>query len=309
VWGVRVGMVPAWPLFLRWTWMHDATTANDEFLSLPDFLKATPSTEGERRLLYLEASNEARDMQGEVVLAKALAASADYFEKFGNVDVQHRSMIGLANGDPNYHLHEIGRPDTVRVDGTRTFVKAEIYQGDTPVAATANNFWDSITKLRPPTRWFASVGGKVQESGRDIDPDTGESRRVIKSVLWCNIGVSRTPVNHKVKQVSVVPFGVFAKCWGAGGLDLTKALTAGYGTDSTTLTGGAALRKQSLDKRPQTYWDIRDLLAKDIMDQRTAADAAAMSDHLSKTYDIRPSEAGEHVKRFLSDLNRGTRHG
>lgn len=126
--------------------------------------------------------------------------------------------------------------------------------------------------------------------------------------MWANIGFSRTPVNPKVKEISTVPFGILAKCWGVAGLDLTKALTAGYGTDSATLAGGAALRKQALDKRPQTYWDIRDLLAKDLLDQRTDADEATMSDHLSKTYDIRPSEAGEHVKRFLSDLNKGARH-
>lgn len=289
--------------------MHDATT-QDEWLSLPDMLKATPSTEGDHRYLYCEPSNQARDYQNEVVLAKALADSAEYFEKYGNFDIQHRSMIGLANGDPNYHLHEIGRPDVVKVDGTRTFCKGIIFQGDTPVADCANAFWDSITKLRPPQKWYPSIGGKIQASERVVDPETHESHRVIKSVMWANIGFSRTPVNPKVPTISTVPFGILAKCWGAGGLDLTKALTAGYGTDSAALTGGAALRKQSLDQRPQTYWDIRDLLAKDIMDQRTAAEAGAMTDHLSKTYDIRPSEAGEHVKRFLSDLAKGTsRHG
>lgn len=273
-------------------------------------LKATPAQEGEHRYLYLEASNESRDYQGEIVLAKALADSADYFCRYGNFDIQHRSMIGLANGDRDYHLHEIGRPDTVKVDGTRTFVKGEIFQGDAQVAETANNFWDSLTKLRPAQRWYPSIGGKIRDHERVIDPDTKESHRVIKSVMWCNIGFSRTPVNPRVPTISTVPFGILAKCWGTAGLDLTKALTAGYGTDSAMLTGGAALRKQSIDPKPQTYWSIRDLLAKDLMEQRTSADAGAMSDHLSKTYDIRPSEAGEHVKRFLSDLNKGTRtHG
>ncbi len=36
-------------------------------------LKATASTEGGRRFLYLEASNEGVDQQAEVVAAKALA--------------------------------------------------------------------------------------------------------------------------------------------------------------------------------------------------------------------------------------------
>lgn len=289
--------------------MLDTAISTDEWLSLPDMLKATPSTEGGQRWLYLEASNEARDYQGEVVLAKALAASADYFERYGNFDIQHRSMIGLANGDPNYHLHEIGRPETVKVDGSRTFVKGIIFQGDTNVADCANAFWDSITKLQPPQRWYPSIGGKIESgpggSERVIDPDTGNSHRVIKSVMWANIGFSRTPVNPKVPTISTVPFGILAKCWGTAGLDLTKAMTAGYGTDSATLTGGAALRKQSIDKRPQTYWDIRELLADDLLEKRTGSDQGAMAEHLSKTYDIKPSEAGEHVKRFLTDLSKG----
>ena len=52
--------------------MLDAAAAQD-WLSIPDMLKATPAEESGKRYLYLEASNEARDYQGEVVLAKALA--------------------------------------------------------------------------------------------------------------------------------------------------------------------------------------------------------------------------------------------
>jgi hypothetical protein len=171
----------------------------DEWLSIGDMLKATPATDGDTRVLYLEASNEARDYQGEVVMAKALAESADYYEKYGNFDIQHRSMIGLATGDPDYHMHEIGRPEQVRVDAGRTFVKGIIFSGDTPVAHCANQFWDSLTKLQPAQRWYPSV------------------------------------------------------------------VEAGYGTDSALLSGGAAIRKQSLDKKPQSYWAFRDRLAGDVM--------------------------------------------
>lgn len=282
--------------------MIDAETLPSQYLSIPDMLKATPSQEGDRRYLYLEASNEARDFQGEIVLAKALAESADYFRDYGNLDIQHRSMIGLANGDRDYHLHEIGRPDQVRADGSRTFVKGEIFSGDTPVAECANAFWDSITKLKPAQRWYPSVGGKIQGADRSIDPETKELRRTITKVMWCNIGFSRTPVNPKVPTVSTVPFGVLAKCWGSDGLDLTKALEAGYGTDSATLTGGAALRKQSLDRRPQTYWDVRDRLAKDLTSRKVKPDAAAMAAHARDTYGIDHADAAEHVERFFKDI-------
>src|SRR3954462_8190868 len=82
----------------------------EQLFSFPEMLKATPATEGDERVVYLEASNEARDYQGERVMAKALAESANYYERYGNIDIQHRSLIGLASGDPDYHMHEIGRP-------------------------------------------------------------------------------------------------------------------------------------------------------------------------------------------------------
>jgi hypothetical protein len=236
----------------------------DEWLSIGDMLKATPATDGDTRVLYLEASNEARDYQGEVVMAKALAESADYYEKYGNFDIQHRSMIGLATGDPDYHMHEIGRPEQVRVDAGRTFVKGIIFSGDTPVAHCANQFWDSLTKLQPAQRWYPSVGGKIQEAKKSMGSD-GQPHRAITKVLWSNVGFSRTPVNPKVPQVSTIPFGILAKCWGPDGLDLEKAVEAGYGTDSALLSGGAAIRKQSLDKKPQSYWAFRDRLAGDVM--------------------------------------------
>lgn len=285
--------------------MLDVATLPAEYLSIPDMLKATPQQEGDRRFLYLEASNESRDYQGEVVLAKALAASADFYRKYGNFDIQHRSMIGLANGDRDYHLHEIGRPDRVEVDGSRTFVKGEIFSGETPVAETANNFWDSLTKLRPAQRWYPSIGGKIEGSERKLDPSTQQSHRVITKVMWCNIGFSRTPVNPRVPTVSTVPFGILAKCWGVGGLDLTKALEAGYGTDSASLSGGAALRKQSLDAKPQTYWDVRDRLAKAIRRKTVSPQPEALVAHLSGTYGMDHAEAAEHVARFLTDLKRG----
>lgn len=285
--------------------------ARDVFLSIPDLLKATPSEEGDHRYLYLEASNEARDYQGEVVQAKALQESAEYFQRYGNLDIQHRSIIGLANGDPEYHLHEIGRPIEVKADGTRTFVKGEIFQGETPVAKCANDFWDSLTKLRPAQRWYPSVGGKIKAVEKRLDPKTREPTRHITQVIWSNIGFSRTPVNPAVESVRTVPFGVLAKCWGADGFDLdaavgmTKALEAGYGTDSATLTGGAALRTQSLNGAPQSYEDFRERLAKALRDGTVSAHARAMLEHATEKWALPPELAGEYVERFFGDLKDG----
>jgi hypothetical protein len=264
-------------------------------------LKATPATEGDDRILYLEASNEARDYQGEVVMAKALAESADYFERYGNFDIQHRSMIGLATGDPDYHLHEIGRPQKVHVDAGQTFVKGIIFQGDGRVAEAANNFWDSLTRIRPPQRWYPSVGGKIQETMKSIDPVTREPTRRITRVQWTNIGFSRTPVNPRVPEVSTVPFGALAKCWGLEGLDLEKALEAGYGTDSATLTGGAALRRQSLDHKPQSYWDFRDRLAADILAGHAGQSQSSILMR-AREYGLDDASASAWTEQFAADV-------
>lgn len=280
-------------------------TSATEYLSIPDMLKATPSEEGGERIVYFEASNEARDQQGEVVMAKALADSAEYFLRFGNIDIDHITQIGAKQGIPDYNLFEIGRPVDVRVDGRHTFVKSQLYRGEGPMADKANQVWDSLTKISPPARWYPSVGGAVLEKAQDFDPGTKTARTVIRRVRWTNVGLSRTPVNQTVPTVSTVPFGVLAKSWGAAGLDLSKALEAGYGTDAAALTGGAALRGQSLDRKVQNYWDFRDKLAGDIRKKRVGQTAEQMVAHASDRYGLDRSEAAEWVERFLSDLHSG----
>lgn len=282
--------------------MRDSAT---EYLSFTGFLKAArPAQEGGERVVYLEASNQARDLQGEVVLAKALQESADYYLKFGNLDIDHKTQLGPKAG-PDYLLYEIGQPVEVRASGNSTWVKGRIYSGDGQVAEHANRFWDSITKLIPPKRWYPSVGGAIQERGVSADPRTGAATPVVKKVRWTNIGFSATPVNPALPTVSTVPFGALAKCWGAGGLDLSKALEAGYGTDAATLTGGAALRTESLDRHIQSYWDFRDRLAGDVLKKRVQPSAAALIAHANAHYGLDQAEASEWTERFLADLRTG----
>ncbi|MBW6397037.1 hypothetical protein KPL78_04215 [Roseomonas sp. HJA6] len=276
------------------------------FLSLRDCLKATPAEEGGERFVYLEASNEARDHQGEVVLAKALKDSADYYLRYGNLDLDHITQLGPKAGIPNYPTFEIGRPAEVRITGGRTFVKGQVYRGEGPVAAKANDFWDSLTKISPPQRWYPSVGGAVVAKDTELDPKTKGRRTVIRQVRWTNIGFSKTPVNLSVPSVSTVPIGALAKSWGPGGLDLTKALeVSGGGTDAAALTGGAALAKQSLDRRVHSYWDFRDRVAEAVWRGRVHLHPRDVVAHATHEHGIGPAEASEWCERFLADLKRG----
>lgn len=275
------------------------------YLSISQMLKATPVTEGRDRFIYLEASNEALDQQGEVVLSKALADSSAYYLKFGNLDIDHYTQIGARAGIPNYELFEIGRPVDVQVKDGTTFVKGQIYSGTGPAADKANAFWSSLVEVNPPARWYPSVGGAVIEKSVIIDPDTKSKRAVIKKVRWSNIGFSKTPVNANLATVSTVPFGALAKSWSSEGFDFAKALEAGYGTDSATLTGGGALRTQSMAQGVLSYWDFRDKLASSIRNREVAAKPADLVKFAQKNHGMSPDIAAASVERFLGDLENG----
>lgn len=282
-------------------------------ISITPLLKATPMTEGGKRYVYVEASSEDRDQQNEIILAKALEASAEYYKKFGNLDIDHFTQLGKPNpakgwpGLPNAEMFEIGRPVEVCIEKKRTFVKGEISSGVGPASEKANMFWSSLMDINPPQRWYPSVGGAVIKKEVHFDPEKMSKCAVISEVRWTNIGFSKTPVNANLATVQTAPFGPLAKSWGAlGGFgmdDMVKSLTAGYGTDSAALTGGAALRVQSLDGGVHSYWDFRDAFA----DAFKRGDFAglklpALVQVAQSKFGVAASDAAEFVERFLVDL-------
>lgn len=282
-----------------------------EFLSIEMMLKATPATEGGKRYVYLEASREAKDQQNEIVLAKALEESADVYTRYGNLDIDHYSMpsVAAAHGIENPHLWEIGNPVEVRFDGASTFVKAEIFSGDTPLAAKANMVWDSMTKLSPAKKWYPSVGGKVLAKSVRLDSKTGDKVGVVSSVRWTNVALSAQPVNQHVGGIRTIPFGVLAKSWSMGGFDMTKALEASYATDAAGKTGGAALGMQSLDtgsNTPHSYFDFRDRLSDALQKGKVSKQSPdGLVQYCAQAFSLSLDEAGEWVDRFMSDLKSG----
>ncbi|WP_175787435.1 hypothetical protein [Burkholderia anthina] len=286
------------------------------YVSISPMLKATPKTEGGRRFIYVEASNESKDQQDEIVLKKALEASADYFTKFGNLDLDHLTLIGARQGIANPESYEIGLPVEVRFDRGATFVKGEIYAGNGLMAEKANLFWSSLTDLNPPKRWYTSVGGAVLAKSMQDDASTGGRVAVVSKVRWSNLAFSATPVNPNLAVASLDPIGPLAKSWGA--LGFGKSLTADYGTDSASLTGGSALRGQSLDPQIQStvvgdnddeaiYKDFRDRLANEVGSGNVPTGSLQeLVGEVAARFDLSKTEAAAFVKRFLNDLKRGT---
>lgn len=271
-----------------------------DYISVGGLLKASPMEEGGKRILFIEASNEDVDHQNEIVLQKALQDSAEYYLRHGNIDLSHYSLLGPKSGIANFMEFEIGKPIAVQVDGKRTFVKAELYQGESPMAKNAEMVWDSITKQSPPSRWYPSVGGSVLAKSVRIDPETTNKVAVIEKVRWNNIALDRCPVNRTVPEVSTAPVGVFAKS--LGGIVMAKTLTAGYGTDSASLTGGGAMRLQSLQGVPVTYLDFRDRFADLVRTMRVGKELRDLVrvavNHLGMPEDT----AKRFVTQFIYDL-------
>lgn len=274
-----------------------------EHIEFNALLKATPATEGNDRIIYVEASKEEKDQQNEIVLAKALKESVSHFMKFGVVDLDHKSMPSVAQkyGIENPDEWAVGQPVDVRFDGDTTMVKAKLYSGDTHLAHRANIVWDGLTKLNPPARYYASVGGSVLSKSVKVDPDTNERVAVVTAVRWNNLALSMSPVNQHLGAATSSPMGVFAKSLNAFVL---KGLDAGYGTDSATLVGGGALRAQSIDG--DVYSIFKDKLAGMLRSRDSSIlpkrDPASLTKFVSDTFGMDATEARKMVERFLNDL-------
>lgn len=283
-----------------------------ENISVPGtFWKATPHVEGGKRFVYCEPSNEATDMDNERMLRQALMDSAEYFLSKGNLDIEHLTLLGLQKGLQNPRQYEIGRPIDLKFDDGRTFVKGEIYQGVGQELEQANFFWKSITEFVPAMPWFPSVGGHIRDTGMIHPKGSPNPVKAIKKVYWNNIGFAREPVNPTVPGVSVIPMGSFAKCWiGAGStLEYTpvlKTIQAGYGTSLPDLTGGGAIRRESLHGIAN-YAPAADRLIAAMKQGRIKSRGSRLLpqdliDHLMSDSDMSHAEAVAAVRQLLSHV-------
>jgi len=186
-------------------------------------LKAQVAEEQGQRILYMQASSEVRDLQGEKVLLSALAKSIPYFLQYGKIDLDHASVLGEIRGTKvNPYAFEIGKPLDARVDGDSVWVKAAIYsaRGQNQFTESADLFWDSL-QTSPPTTWYPSIAGDVFSEAPVVED--GLPTQEIRGIRWHSIGLSRTPVNHDVGPVSTVPLRAFAKAF-SGVADIEEAL-------------------------------------------------------------------------------------
>jgi hypothetical protein len=188
-------------------------------------LKANPSMEGGQRVVYLEASTEVRDLQGDKVLQSALQAAIPYFLQYGRIDLDHASVTGEIRGARvNPYAFEIGKPLSAKADGGSIWVKAGIFSSLDPsnkFTEAADIFWDSL-HTSPAVSWYPSIAGDVF-SEQTIE-ENGQPTQEVRGLRWHSIGLSRTPVNQGVGPVTTVPVRAFAKAFSSVA-DLRQSLS------------------------------------------------------------------------------------
>jgi len=166
-------------------------------------------------IIYLQASNEMKDSDGETVEANGLRKAADYFMTHGVLSWDHKHKT---THDPGFI---IGEPLDVRfTDNNETLVKGFLYKSND----IAQKVWKNIQS--GAKRIGASIGGGILQKA--------ESN--IKQVIWDETALTHKPVNDgTLGNVQIVPYAEFA-----------KALMAGSGVNAATFTGGRSLTSESL---------------------------------------------------------------
>ena len=188
--------------------------------------KAQAEVEGGQRIVYMEASTEIRDVQGDKILLSALEASIPYFLKYGRLDLDHASVLGQIRGQKvNPYAFEIGKPLDVKVQDGSVWVKAAIFSGiggGNSFTEAADIFWDSL-HTQPPVVWFPSIAGDVY--AEQTVQDAGLPTQEVRGIRWHSIGLSRTPVNQAIGAVTTSPIRAFAKAF-SGMADLKDTLAS-----------------------------------------------------------------------------------
>jgi hypothetical protein len=208
---------------------------NEVFLNMVIRKSVNDKTDENGNFIFeVEASNENLDLQGQVVLQRALMASKNHFLSNGVISYDHlhkrRGEDGQIISDPSM---VIGEPIEVKTEGTKTIVVGKLYKSNEKAQ-------DLIQKLKDgSTRVKASVGGIFPK----IIKDAKNGIEKIVSVLWNDLALTVSPVNSTVSPA-------FAKSY-LEPHELVKALSAGTGTDSAQFDSGRALIPEDMETQTQ----------------------------------------------------------
>jgi hypothetical protein len=194
---------------------------------IPALVKARLPDSSGRRIVEVEASCEARDYDGDVVLQEALLGSAASFIATGHLDIDHKSEFGMRLGIPDPASYIVGRPlEVTKGPDGRTFVTGQIAKSRQGVLDTARHRYDELWEALqsdPPVIYYASIYGfPIDYDDCGSNPTScathGATRLVIKSIDWRSLAFTRTPKNTSLQSPATI---VTAKAYIA---ELAKAM-------------------------------------------------------------------------------------
>jgi hypothetical protein len=204
---------------------------NEIFLQM-ELKKGSLGTDEKGNWVFdVEASNENLDFEGQRVLKAALLNSKDYFLTNGVVSKDHLHQRVHKGGKILYdESYVIGEPKKVYVQDGKVRVQGCLYKSNEYAQEFARLLNDNSTRVK------ASVGGlfpkvvKRKENGVEVGN--------VVSVLWNDLALTIAPVNPTVGPAVLVK--------SLSSFEFVKSLSAGYGTDAATFSGGRALQKEDV---------------------------------------------------------------
>jgi hypothetical protein len=208
-------------------------------------------------IVYMQASNEIRDQEGDIIEMGALKKARDYYLSHGVLSWNHMHKI---KQDPKFI---VGEPMAVEfTEKNETILKGKLYKKNDIAQSIWKNIQSGAKKLG------ASVGGGILHKSAD---------KRVSTVIWDETAITHCPVNDgTLGNVQIVPFKEFM-----------KALTAGSGIDASSFTGGRALTPESMQgattsligSRSREEW-------REIFDTFAKAVAAGNLNNINELYDF-----------------------
>lgn len=189
--------------------------------------------QNDKWIVYMQASNEIRDQEGDIIEMSALKKARDYYLSHGVLSWNHQHKL---KQDPKYI---VGEPmDVEFTSKNETILKGFLYKENDIAQNIMKNIRSGAKKLG------ASIGGGILHKSQD---------KKVSAVIWDETAITHCPVNDgTLGNVQIVPFAEFM-----------KALTAGSGVDASSFSGGRAMTPESMQgatvemigNRSRLEWD------------------------------------------------------
>jgi hypothetical protein len=222
-------------------------------------------TDNGKRMVWVEASNEEPDSEGDVILQSALLGSAESFLQRGHIDIDHISEIGSRMNPPiqNYRDYIVGRPVKVEdLGGGRTGVTSEIFVSSDGKSDAKNRifdaFWESLMSgANPP--WRSSIygfplPGEVEECSGSCP--MGATRYLVKGIDWRSLAFTQHPVNDAIQgSAKIVTAKAFIKSH-----VLSKIAHAGSQLPDTVMAADSMGHQGGVNFSPDSNGDIGESL-------------------------------------------------